>query len=229
MSFFGNIAANKALKAHQKGNYAEAQTLYREAFEKGMTTPSLMLNFINLLVRDGKFDEALTVIKRMEKNGGLTEKDRLNMHIQYAIILWRKGHLDHAIEILEEDMKRIKNGNLYGVLGYLLIEQGNAKKAQEFNQAALEYDDADPIFLENMAQVYYRMLGDKATAKSYFEKVIQYKPTAIDTNYFLALYDIEDGNAEEARKKLTISKEGRFTQLNYATPSMIDEKLSELS
>ena len=232
MGMFDQFAAtrlgNKAVSEQKKGNYAQAEELYREAYNKGLASIAHLSSFTGLLVRTGKFDEALNVIKRTEKMGGLTDRDKLNMHIQYAVILWRKGHLDHAIEILEEDAKKVKNGTLYAVIGYLLIEQGDADKALKFNMEAVEYDDEDPLFLENLAQVYCRLLGDKENARKYFEKVLKYKPEAIDTNYFLSLYDAEEGNTEKARERLHISAKGRFSQLNYATPKMIEDALAAL-
>ena len=218
MGFFDSLAVtrlgSKAVAELKKGNTAQAEELYREAFQKGLANIQQLASFTGILVRGGKFDEALEVIKRAEKIGGLTDKDKMNMHIQYAVILWRKGHLDHAIEILEEDAKKFRNGTLYSVIGYLLIEQGDADKALKYNLETLDYDDEDPIFLENVAQTYYRLLGDKESARKYFDKVLAYKPTAIDTNYFLAKYDVEAGDTAKARERLNIAAQGRFSQLN---------------
>ena len=111
---------------------------------------------------------------------------------------------------------------MYSIIGYLKVEQGDAEAALAFNREALDYDDADPVFLDNMGQTYYRLVGDKETAKTYFDKAIALKPTAIDTNYFLSLYDI--GRA--TGKKLSSGSNGaqRFFSAEYATPAMIDEK-----
>lgn len=92
----------------------------------------------------------------------------------------------------------------------------------------MEYDEEDPVFLDNMGQTYYRVLGDKEKAKPYFEKALKFKPSAIDTNYFLALYDIEAGNKPAAIEKLRTSAKGKFSPLNYARPEMIRAKLEEL-
>ena len=126
------------------------------------------------------------------------------------------------------DMKYLKNGTMYSIIGYLKVEQGDAEAALAFNREALDYDDADPVFLDNMGQTYYRLVGDKETAKTYFDKAIALKPTAIDTNYFLSLYDIEAGDREKAVERLQTARSGFFSPLNYATPAMIDEKLAEL-
>lgn len=227
MSFMGNMAGNKALSAHSKGDYRTALKLYEEAYEKGMDKPRLLRGYSVLLIRTSQFDKALEVLKRMEQMP-MDAKEKTDLHINYAIILWQKGHLDRAMEILEDEFRHTKNGTLYSIIGYLKIEQGDVEEAIRFNKEALEYDDEDPVFLDNLGQTYYRLLGDKETAKTYFDKAIALKPKAIDTNYFLALYDIENGNIESAKDRLDTARVGMFSPLNYATPEMIDAKRDEL-
>ena len=227
MSFMGNLAGNKALTAHGKGDYRTALKLYDEAYAKGMDKPRLLKSYCVLLIRTSQFDRALEIIKKLEQTP-LDAKGRTDIHINYAIILWKKGHLDRAMEILEREFQELKNGTMYSIIGYLKIEQGNAEEALRFNQEALEYDEEDAVFLDNLGQTYYRLVGDKETAKTYFDRAIAIKPGAIDTNYFLALYDIEKGDKESARKRLGIARKGFFSPLNYAQPDMIDDKLREL-
>lgn len=227
MSILGNMAGNKAMSAHSKGDYRTALKLYEEAFAKGMDKPRLLHGYTVLLIRTNQFDKALEVIKRMEKMP-LDARTKTDLHVNYAIILWQKGHLDRAMEILEDELRRTKNGTLYSIIGYLKIEQGDAQEALRLNQEALAYDEEDPVFLDNMGQTYYRLLGDKEKAKEYFDKAIERKPRAIDTNYFLALYDIESGDYERAKDRLDTARVGMFSPLNYATPEMIDRKRDEL-
>ena len=227
MSVMGHMAGNKALSAHSKGDYRTALKLYEEAYEKGMDKPRLLRGYSVLLIRTSQFDKALEVLKRMEKMP-MDAKEKTDLHINYAIILWQKGHLDRAMEILEDEFRHTKNGTLYSIIGYLKIEQGDAEEAIRFNKEALEYDDEDPVFLDNLGQTYYRLVGDKETARIYFDKAIALKPKAIDTNYFLALYDIENGDIESAKDRLDTARVGMFSPLNYATPEMIDAKRDEL-
>ena len=227
MSFMGNMAGQKALTAHGRGEYKKALALYEEAFAKGMDKPRLLKSYCVLLIRTSQFDRALEIIKRLEQTP-LDAKGRTDLHINYAIILWKKGHLDRAMEILEDEFKHTKNGTLYSIIGYLKIEQGDAEEAIRFNKEAVEYDEEDAIFLDNLGQTYYRLLGDKETAKTYFDKAIAIKPKSIDTNYFLALYDIENGNYESAKDRLDLARLGVTSPLNYATPELIDAKREEI-
>ena len=71
-------------------------------------------------------------------------------------------------------------------------------------------------------------LQDKETAKKYFDKAIEIKPSQIDTRFFLALYDIEAGNTEEARETLEELLTARISPLNYASKERIQEQLDAL-
>jgi len=228
MSLFSNLTGNKALTAHNKGEYEKALQLYEEAVQKGANNIRVLRGYSVLLIRMSKFDRALEILKKMEKTPGIQPKEKADIRVNYAIILSRKGHLERAMEILEDEFRHLKNGTMYSIIGFLKIEQGNAEEALAFNKEACEYDDTDPVFLDNLAQTYYRLLGDKETAKVYFDKAIALKPEAIDTNYFLALYDIENGDKESAIRRLETSLKGFTSPLNYASPEMIKEKLKEI-
>ena len=108
-----------------------------------------------------------------------------------------------------------------------LWQQG-VEKVLAFNKEALDYDDEDPIFLDNLAQTYYRCLGDKETAKPLFEQALKLKPSQIDTLWFLSRYDLEAGNTAAAIEKLETSLEGRFSPLNFSTREKVEAELKRL-
>ncbi len=228
MSFIGNLTGKKALTAQKKKNYEKAHKLYRQAMGKGMNSLPLLMSYTGLMLRMAEYEEALDVLKRTERMTGLTENERTEILANYAIVLWKKGHLDHAMELLRERLLQCKNGLLYSVAGYLAVEQGNAETALSINREAIEYDESDPIFLDNMGQTFFRLYHDKSKAKPYFLRALEIKPEAIDTNYFLALMDIEDGNHDKAVQRLELARKGSFSPLNYATPDKIENALKEL-
>ena len=225
MGFVGNLAGQKAVAAQKKQDYAAALKLYREAMEKGMDRPALVRNYGYLLVRQGQFDEALEILARAEKLSGNSESDRSDIIAYYAIALWKKGRLPEAVDLLKRRLAHGNNSTLYSVLGFLMIETGDADAALEFNAKALDYDPEDPIFLDNMGQTYYRLLQDGVKARRCFEKALEKKPNAIDTNYCLALMALDEGRKEEAKQKLETALKGNFTPLNYATPEKIRSAL----
>ena len=106
--------------------------------------------------------------------------------------------------------------------------QQGAEKALAFNREAVEYDDEDPICLDNLGQVYYRVMGDREQAKPLFEKAHKLKEEQIDTLYFLSRYDLEAGDKAAAIEKLGKAAEGRFSPLNYCTREGILAEIAEL-
>ena len=102
------------------------------------------------------------------------------------------------------------------------------EKARTFLQEALDYDDEDPVSLDNMGQFLYRVMGDREAAKPWFEKALRQKEGQIDTLWFLSRYDLEEGNAKAAREKLEKALEGKFSPLNYVNKEKIQAELKQL-
>ena len=106
-------------------------------------------------------------------------------------------------------------------------EEGQ-KKAEDFIRQSVEYDDEDPICLDNMGQFIYRVLEDKAGAREWFEKAYALKDSQIDTLYFLSRYDEEAGNREGALEKLEKAADGRFSPLNYCNRETVLKEIERL-
>ncbi len=102
------------------------------------------------------------------------------------------------------------------------------EKAEAYIRESVDYDDEDSICLDNMGQFLYRVLDQKEAAREYFQKAIEIKPGQIDTLFFLAQYDLAEGNTDAAAEKYTKALEGRFSPLNYASKDMIEKELSTL-
>ena len=106
-------------------------------------------------------------------------------------------------------------------------EQGK-EKAAGFLREAVEYDDEDPVCLDNMGQFLYRVNGDREGAKPWFEKALKLKDSQIDTLYFLSRYDEEAGDRQAALEKLEKAAEGRFSPLNYCTKETVEAEIARL-
>ena len=148
--------------------------------------------------------------------------------MDYAVAQYKLGELDKAVNLLEASHRKGACGVTYQALGFLYIEAGDAEKALAYNQEALEYDDEDPIVLDNMGQTYYRLLGDKEKAKEYFDKAHEIKDSQIDTLYFLSRYDEEEGDRQAALEKLEKAAKGRFSPLNYCSRETVQKEIERL-
>ncbi len=106
-------------------------------------------------------------------------------------------------------------------------EEGK-QKALAFNQEAVEYDDEDSVSLDNLAQTYYRVIGDKEKALEWFRKAIALKENQIDTLWFLSRYDVEKGDYAAAIAKLEKALSSRFSPLNKVTKAEVEAEVARL-
>ena len=180
-------------------------------------------------MRAENFLKVKEILAKAQKAPDLTPQNRCDLLVNYAVADYKTGNLEKSLELLERLHQKNPCGETYNVLGYLYIEQGDAQKALAFNQSALEYDDEDPVTIDNIGQIYYRLLQDKEQALPYFQKAHEIKPTQIDTLWFLSRYDIENGQVDDAVEKLETAREGRFSPLNYVTKQQVEDEIAALT
>lgn len=232
MGLMDAIKAKKAVALHQKGRLDEARAIYEELYGKGMISAMYILPYSVMLLRSGTCDEDFMKVKEMlkkaEKAPDLTPDKRQQLLMNYAIAQYRLGEMEKALHLLEVTHQKSPCGMIYGTLGFLYVQAGDGEKALAYNLEALDYDDEDPVVLDNLAQTYYRLLNDKEKAREYFEKAHEIKEGQIDTLYFLSRYDLEEGNKEAAIEKLETALEGRFSPLNYVSKEDIENEIAKL-
>ena len=102
------------------------------------------------------------------------------------------------------------------------------EKAETFIRQSIEYDEEDPVCLDNMGQFLYRVREDRAGAKPWFEKALAIKDSQIDTLYFLSRYDEEAGDQKAALEKLEKAVVGRFSPLNYCRKETVEKEILRL-
>lgn len=227
MGIMATLKARKAATLYSKGDVDGAVQLYQEAFSEGLTDVRALLTYSVILIRQGKFQEARELLVKIQKYP-MTDDAKSQLFVNYASCVYKMGEVHKGIDLLERQHQKSPCGMIYQTLGYLYVEAGETEKALNFNLEAYDYDDEDPITLDNLGQTYYRLLNDKEKAKEYFEKAIEVKPGQIDTLYFLAQYDLEAGDKEAAKAKLEKALEGRFSPLNHASREKVEELLKSL-
>ena len=82
--------------------------------------------------------------------------------------------------------------------------------------------------LDNKGQFLYRVMGDKAAAKEWFDKAHEQKPGQIDSLWFLSRYDLDNGDKAAAIEKLETALEGRFSPLNYMDKAGVQAEIDRL-
>ena len=242
MGLLATIKGQKAARLQSKGQNEEARKLYAEAYAAGLNEPRLLLAYSVLLIRAEAYQEAKELLVKTQKAPGISGEQKQQLFMNYAVCCFKLGDVQRGIELLEKQHLRQPTGLIYGTLGCLYVEAGAIArekgdqaalqdyldKALKLNQEALDYDDEDPICQDNMGQTYYRLAGDKAAAKPYFDAAHRLKPGQIDTLWFLSRYDLEAGDKAAAIDKLRTALDGRFSPLNFATKALVEAELQRL-
>lgn len=231
MSFLSGFKIRAALLKHQKGDNEGALSAYKALYDSGIIRSTYILPYSVLLLREGgeeNYERVKQILIKAQKASDLNPQRKQQLFINYSVACWKTGEKDRAIQLMEASHRELPSGLTYNTLGFFYVEAGDAEKALPFNLEALEYDDTDPITLDNLAQTYYRLLNDKETAKQYFDKAHEIKPEQIDTLYFLAQYDLDNNDKEAALEKLTKAAEGRFSPLNFITRERIQSEIDQL-
>lgn len=229
MNLIASLKARSAASYMSKGKVAEAKKLYAEAEAAGLNEPRYLLSYSVLLIREGEYQQARELLVKHQKNPMLTDDNRRQLYVNYAVCMYKLGDIQRAVELLERQHEKEPSGLIYETLGYLYVELGNAEKAIPYNQEAVTYDEEDAISLDNLGQSFYRLLDDRDTAKQYFDRAIALKPGQIDTLYFLSRYDVAAGDKTAAREKLETALNGRFSPLNYVTRDMVEKELAAIA
>ena len=232
MGLMDAFKVRKAVTMHNKGDLKGALEAYGQLYAAGVMDATYLLPYTVLLLREGGEEEAektKEILRKVEKLPALNQQQKTEIHVNYACAQYKLGHLPEAIRLMEASHQKAPCGSTYQTLGYLYVEAGDAEKGLPFNEAALEYDDEDPIVLDNMGQLYYRVLNNKEKALEYFKKAIELKEGQIDTLWFLSRYDLENGDTAAAKEKLEKALSGRFSPLNYATKELVREELDRLA
>jgi tetratricopeptide (TPR) repeat protein len=220
-----------ALSKHQKGDVQGAKHDYEALIAQGIYRPLFLLPYSVILLREGgkeNLQKVKNVLAKIQRNKELTPEDRSQLLMNYAVADWKLGNREKAVKLMESSHRERPCGLTYQTLGFLYVEMNDAEQAMAYNTEALDYDDEDSVCLDNMAQTYYRVLGDKEQAKPYFDKAHRIKPGQIDTLWFLSRYDLEKGDTQAAIEKLETASEGRFSPLNYVDKEQVEAEIARL-
>lgn len=229
-----------ALLLIREGNYEKAMELLRKAQKAPDLTPErksqLYVDYAACCARTGRLDTGVQLLERQHDHAptGLTYQTLGYLYVEQLdaanhpvatedTVVMVPGPHEFADPVPAEGLTVEEKQKL-------LDEQWEARiaKAKSMLEAALEYDEEDPVCMDNMAQFYYRVLGDKTAAKEWFDRAHAEKPGQIDSLWFLSRYDLEAGDVAAAIEKLEKALEGRFSPLNYVTKAMVEQELARL-
>lgn len=210
-------------------NNDEAIKWYKKADHTKMTNTQHRMAYGVLLLRSGEFEKSREVLGRVLVHGYHNPKKntRLLCKMNLALAYWKLDDLDIALELCEEVYRKIRNTRLYGIMGYLLIENGDMERAEKVNLEAYEYDDEDPVIIDNLGQ-YYDIMGDKEKAEELYRKALKEKSNQVCTLYALGKLLVIKGENDEAREHFEMALKQDINPMTVVEKKDIEAALAEL-
>lgn len=226
----------------REGSYDKAMPLLIKAQKCPDLTPDqksqLFVDYAACLMKKGELDKAIHLLEKQHNRApiGLTYQTLGYMYVEKysGAKLVAEAVPEKAAEALEmpdteasteaaEEQPKVKTQEDID-----REWQEGIDKMFAFIQESVDYDDEDPVCLDNLGQAYYRVTGEKDKAKEWFEKAHAEKDSQIDTLWFLSRYDLEAGDKAAAIAKLEKALDGRFSPLNFCTKDMVREEVERL-
>jgi len=227
MGFLGNVYGFLGYYFHIKDKPDKALSFYERGLKSDMSKPSYKLAYGVLLLKSGEYQKAMDIFRGVLLDRANKESIRNMAKLNLSLVYWKLGDIDTAIEMLWELHTKQRTSRVYGTLGYLLIEKGNLSEALKYNLEALDYDDEDPVILDNVAQTYY-MMGKPSEAKEYFLKAEALKDDQASTLYYLGCIFQQEGDVNAAREKFKKALDCKLNSLSTVSKEAIQKKLNDL-
>jgi tetratricopeptide (TPR) repeat protein len=227
LSIMGNLYGFLGYYNHSRAKFDKAVDMYKKAEKLGIYKPNYLLSYGVLMLREGNFEKAKKLFSTVLTDLPAKEEHKTMAKINISLAYWKLGDIYVAVEMMEEVHRKYRSGRVYGTLGYLLIQKGDLERALEYNLEGLEYDEDDPVILDNLGQIYYKM-GQVDKAKDYFERAEEEKDDQAVTLYYLGLIYSQEGDKERAREKLDKALTCNITPLSAITIEDIKEALGNL-
>jgi len=221
-NIFYEISATKAYKNNQ---LEKALSLFEKA-AKTTQNPRPKITYGYLLLKTGDIEKSSQVFKKMI-DSDIDIDSKMKAKSNYALVLWKSGDIDGAINLLEEVLSEYTSTVVYGSLGYLYILKGDLEKAVEFNEKAYNYNDSDPIILDNLGNAYY-LAGNLSKSEEMYKELMKLNPQFPEAYYNYSLLLKKLGRFNEALENMKKADNFNLSFLSNLTKSDIEKHIKEI-
>ncbi|HOQ07353.1 MAG TPA: tetratricopeptide repeat protein [Clostridiales bacterium] len=208
------------------GRLDEAIKWFGRAYAANRGGIRTAVNYAYLLLKSGELQKPEEILQKALKEHP-RDQDVPYLKSIMALVLWKKGELDQAVEMLGEVIQTYKTTTVYGSLGFMLIEKGDLDKALQFNLEALEFNPRDNIINDNLGQNYL-LLGQYDKAREVYENLLAKSPAFPEPYYNYGLLMEKLGNREKALESMKKALDMKFSFLSTITREEIEAAINRL-
>ena len=178
-----------------------------------------------LLLRTGALEEARIALAMASM---MPAKEQVKNRIKAvrALVYWKEGNLDDAIDTLENLIEDFKTTSVYQNLGLFYVLKGDKEKALDFNLEAYDYNCDDLVIMDNLAEAY--MLCDmQDEAEEMYKKLLENEPHFPEAYYGYGLLLIQKGEKEKGLSLMKESLDKRFSYLSVMQKEDVEELIKK--
>lgn len=150
-----DLVASFAKIKYNKRDYQQAMKIFQVADKVGNLNAQNKMLLGYVCLRCGELEQAR---KHLNLCKGLIPKgrpERNQVKNLLALVSWKEGNLNDAIEMLEEILADgYRNTQIYQNLGIMYNLSGDSEKAIAFHKEAMEFNADDQIIRDNLADGY---------------------------------------------------------------------------
>ncbi len=228
-----------ALLLIREGSYEQAMALLLKAQKAPDLTPDrksqLFVDYAACCAKTGQLEKGVKLLEKQHQRTATGQTYQTLGYLYVELLAQGKPVADESTVVMVpgpyEYSDPVPGEGLTVEEKQAIIDQQwqeKIDKAVKLIDDSLEYDDEDPVCLDNKGQFLYRVMGDKAAAKEWFDRAHEEKPNQIDSLWFLSRYDLDNGDKAAAIEKLETALEGRFSPLNFVDKPTVEAEISRL-
>ena len=210
---------------YNKGDIDGAESIYERVSKKHTPSADNQLMYGYILLRKGKIERARKVltIESMSKGKPLV---KARIKAMLALVTWKEGDIDTAIEMLEEVIAEFKNTAIYQDLGLLYILKGDKEKALNFNKEAYEFNSDDHVIMDNLAEAY-ALCEENEKSREIYEQLIEKEPRFAEAYWGYGELLIKLGEKEKGLEFIRQSLNKRISYLSILQREDIEKLIKK--
>lgn len=205
--------------AYKKKKYKDAAAKYKKAVDTNRLAPDMAIYCGYAVLKEGDTAEAERIFDKTAQKK-LSERQKVSLDMNRALLEWKKGNVDKGIELLAGAWEKMPSAVAAGSLGALMLEKakktGDYTMALEFCQSACREYEYDRTAMANLGEAYYHT-GNYEKAEEIFDELIDMRPETPSPYYYYALTLLALERDEEACDMIHKALRYRFTALTPIT------------
>ncbi len=217
---------NTARKAFSDGDMEKARENAQKAMRLEPDQSIMQSSCGYMLMKMGRpveAERALTLALNVAKN----DEEKSQARLMMSLLLWKKGRLGDAFDMLEEVTQTYRTTATYSTLGFFHLERGDAEKALAYNKDAYDYNAKNTVIVDNYGSAL--LLADRPEeALEVYEILMGMEPAFPEAFYNYGRVLEALGRNEKALDMYRTASSKKFWYTSTITREDVERRLDDL-